>query len=72
MIDETERESTKGADRQNCMRAADKVMLPATRGQIQFISPGVRAQNVPMFVKGDFYYVGIIKHFYILLLFHLF
>ena len=51
MIDETERGSTKGADRQVCMRAADKVMLPDTWGQIQFISQGAPAPNVPMFVK---------------------
>lgn len=51
MIDETERESSKGADRQNCMRATDTVMLPATWGHIELIPPKVLAQNVSMFVK---------------------
>ena len=45
MMDETERESTKGPDRQNCSGAADKVMLPSTWGQIQFSSPRGSAAN---------------------------
>lgn len=46
MIDETEEDSTNGADRQNCMRSTNSMMVLVTWSLTQFISFGVLARNV--------------------------
>lgn len=51
MIDETEEDSTNGADRQNCMRSTNSMMVLVTWSLTPFISFGVLAQNVLFLFK---------------------
>lgn len=51
MIDETEEDSTNGADRQNCMRSTNSMMVLVTWSLTPFVSFGVLARNVLFLFK---------------------
>lgn len=64
MIDETEEDSTNGADRQNCMRSTNSMMVLVTWSLTPFVSFGVLARNVLFLFKTISIFLELLLFFF--------